>query len=167
LPKTINPLRWVAVAALVGGGIISALLQAWRGDPQAITVVVVGVALIAAQALIVVLVTLYEDMRLSRRALLIAVGVFYFGTIAVFAAAFAYLDHQHGIHRPDATPLSPVSALYLSVATITGLGYTDRYPESDPAKLLAMLEVLTGLACAVFIFALLSNVLRERSSSTQ
>ena len=148
---------------LVAGGLITILVLAWQGDPQARAAATVGTGLIGTKALVVVLLRLYTGIPLKPRAMMIATCISYGCTVVVFAALYSFLDANGGIQRPNGGPsMSIVDALYLSVATISGLGYTDRYPLSDPAKLMAMLEVLMGLGYAVFVFSLLAGILQDR-----
>jgi Ion channel len=146
-------------------GPIAVAVEAWRGDSQARAFTLVGVAFLALLALALLFLHLYAGFTIGAWTLLIAATVAYACMVVLLASGFYYMDGIGGIKRPDGAPLTVVGAAYLSVATLTGLGYADRYPVSDPAKLMAMLGVLTGLGCAVFIFSLLAGALRGDSSA--
>jgi hypothetical protein len=154
--------RKIIVAVLVVGGLITLLLEAWRGDPQAQAAIEVGLGLIGAQALVLLALQYYMGVKIvGRLGVLLASAISYACVVTLFAILFSWQDGKGGIHRPeDGSPLSTVSALYLSVATMTGLGYTDRYPATDGAKIIAVVEVLAGLGFTVFIFSLLAGALR-------
>lgn len=75
--------------------------------------------------------------------------------------AFAFVLQSVAVdYGPYATALSP---LYMSVVTITTLGYGDAIPTSVPAQVVVMAEVITGYLLLGGLLSLFSNQMARRA----
>lgn len=76
--------------------------------------------------------------------------------VAVFAAAYAFVQIDYGDYE---TPISP---LYFSVVTLTTLGFGDVLPMSMAAQMLAMFEVTVGYVALGGLLSILANKMGRR-----
>lgn len=75
----------------------------------------------------------------------------------VFAALFWSAGIDYGIHHP-----TPVSHLYFSVVTLTGLGFGDIVPNSTWGQVLVMLEVGLGYMMLGGLISIFANKMARR-----
>lgn len=75
--------------------------------------------------------------------LYLLLGVFYFAVFNLVDALHPGSFVESG--QPAGTRMSPYSLLYLSLATLTTLGYGDIVPVTPLARILAVLEAATGV----------------------
>ena len=79
--------------------------------------------------------------------------IFYLAVIVLCALAYHFIDFN------DCGPLEIGNAFYVSVVTITTLGYGDFYPSSDIGKWIVSIEALSGiLLLGMFLVAVAENI---------
>jgi hypothetical protein len=86
----------------------------------------------------------------------------YFVIAFIFAGLFSSLWRADPIAFKGLSHPTLIDFVYYSVMTITTTGYGDVVPQSAPAKLMASMEALIGLAWTVVIFAAVMIVVQRR-----
>ncbi|MFT7677651.1 MAG: hypothetical protein ACI8QC_001634 [Planctomycetota bacterium] len=84
-------------------------------------------------------------------------GIVTLGLVLSFAWMLSLCDVDYGPHQ---TILSP---LYMSVVTLTTLGYGDALPVSVAAQMVVMAEVITGYMLLGGLLSILSNKMARRA----
>jgi potassium channel LctB len=134
-----------------------------------------GVAIMfVLAALMKQLLDIINGQRMATLKDLVTIGFAYFFVISAFGTIYLAIENAHDkafIFTNDnaRTPIIIVDYLYLSGITIATVGYGDIVPAIWTARILAVLEAVTGLwltvtVLGVFIGSLLSRQLQDKQT---
>lgn len=153
---------WAAFAADYTARLILAADRRWFVRKNPLDLATVVLPLLRPLRLLRVVRVLSALNRAAGSSLRGRVAVYVFGATAlvVFVASLAVLDAERG--HPDANITSFDDALWWCFATVTTVGYGDRFPVTGTGRLVAVGLMLAGIALIGVVTASFASWLLER-----